>query len=97
MSNTPSQPAFANPVTARIAAFLVEIGIPVEAADLPAHSFLPGIRLETGRLLVDATRLKHPGDLLHEAGHIAVMTPERRARRQDDAGKNLGEEIGAIA
>lgn len=90
-------PAFSDPQTARIAAFLAGIGIPVEAADLPDRCFVPGIRIERGRLLVDEARLTHPGDLLHEAGHIAVMTPEVRARRSLDISQNLGDEVAAIA
>ncbi len=65
--------------TARITAFLREIGIGVTAADLaPDDSFLPGIRLERGGLLVDESRLAYPGDLLHEAGHIAAAPPAVR-------------------
>lgn len=40
----------------------------------PDEGFLPGIRLERGVLLVDDSQLAYPGDLLHEAGHVA-MTP----------------------
>ncbi len=90
-------PAFADPQTARIAAFLCEIGIPVETADLQGRCFVPGIRIERGRLLVDEARMTYPGDLLHEAGHIAVMTPEVRARRSLDISQNMGDEIAAIA
>lgn len=90
-------PIFADPLTARIAAFLAGIGIPVEAADLPGRCFVPGIRIERGRLLVDEARMTYPGDLLHEAGHIAVMTPAVRARRSLDISQNLGDEIAAIA
>jgi hypothetical protein len=63
---------FADPLTARIVDFLIGIGIPVEAAELPDDTFLPGIALERGTLLVDEARLAYPGDLLHEAGHIAA-------------------------
>jgi hypothetical protein len=63
---------FADELTTRIADFLVEIGIPVEPADLPDGPFLPGVALERGGLLVDEARLDYPGDLLHEAGHVAV-------------------------
>ena len=62
---------FDDPLTARIAAFLVEVGIPFERADVP-ESFLPGVTLDRGRLLVDQSRLAYPGDLLHEAGHVAA-------------------------
>ena len=64
--------AFASPLTNRIVDFLVEIGIPVEAAELGDDCFLPGIALRRGGLLVDDARLAYPGDLLHEAGHIAA-------------------------
>jgi hypothetical protein len=68
-------------VTARVTAFLGEIGIPVTPAELaPDAGFLPGIRLEAGGLLVDEARLEYPGDLLHEAGHIAAAPPEARER-----------------
>ena len=63
---------FDDPLTDRIAGFLVEIGIAVRAAELPDDRFLPGIALERGDLLVDEGRLAHPGDLLHEAGHVAA-------------------------
>ena len=63
------------PVVARIFAFLAQIGIGVVESDLPS-TFLPGVGIRGGCLHVDRSRLLWPGDLLHEAGHIAV-TPER--------------------
>lgn len=88
---------FADPVVGRLAGFLREIGLEVEARDLPGPCFLPGVRVDRGRLLVDEARLLHPGDLLHEAGHLAIVTAAERAERHDDVGADLGEEIGAIA
>lgn len=88
---------FADPTADRIAGFLEEIGVEVHACDLPDACFLPGVRVERGRLRVDEARLLHPGDLLHEAGHLAVMTAADRAERQGDVGADLGEEIGAVA
>jgi hypothetical protein len=88
---------FAEPVTARIVDFLREIGVEVEACDLPDPCFLPGVRVDRGRLLVDEARLLYPGDLLHEAGHVAILTAAERGERHGDVGADLGEEIGAIA
>jgi hypothetical protein len=52
----------------------------VEPASLiPEEAFLPGMRLERGALLVDASQLTYPGDLLHEAGHVAMTPAELRA------------------
>jgi hypothetical protein len=66
-----------SPEAARIATWLRGIGIPVTAAEL-ASSFLPGLTIEAGGMLVDEARLEYPGDLLHEAGHIAVAPPSAR-------------------
>lgn len=88
---------FSNPHTIAIAAFLAEIGIPVEAAPITEKTFLPGILIDHGRLLVDESQLQYPGDLLHEAGHLAVMEPARRAAAHGSPGDELGEEIAAMA
>ena len=70
--------------TERIVAFLAEIGIEVVPAELDDSTFLPGIAVDRGRLLVDEARLTWPGDLLHEAAHIAVAPPEARPRMTGD-------------
>jgi hypothetical protein len=70
---------FADPLTERLAEFVREIGIEVRPASLPEHTFLPGLDISHGALLVDEARLTHPGDILHEAGHIAVADPAERS------------------
>jgi hypothetical protein len=75
---------FADPTTARIVAFLRGIGLRVEAAELGDGTFLPGIAVERGGLLVDEARLTWPGDLLHEAAHVALAPPEARPRMTGD-------------
>jgi hypothetical protein len=60
------------PPTARIVDFLCGIGIEVIESELGGDTFLPGLRLDAGRLLMDPERLTYPGDLLHEGGHVAV-------------------------
>lgn len=59
--------------------FLREIGLTVRETAVPADSFLPGLRIEDGALLVDRQQLLYPGDILHEAGHLAVVPAEVRA------------------
>ena len=54
-------------------AFLNGIGIQILFKKLDAGCFLPGLTIENGILLVDRPALKYPGDILHEAGHIAVV------------------------
>lgn len=77
--------------------FLQDIGLTVRRATLPEGTFLPGIRLEPGGVVIDEGRLAHPGDLLHEAGHLAVLTPEERATAGDNLASGPGEEMAAIA
>ena len=85
-----------HPDTIRILDFLAEIGIPVSRGRIAGDSFLPGIEVRSGGLVLDPARPFHPGDLLHEAGHVAVTDPADRptlcAVRDDP-----GEEMAAIA
>ena len=81
----------------RIVGFLREIGLAVWVAEIDGPTVLPGIKVVNGGLVVDPARLKYPGDLLHEAGHLAVMPAARRAQANDDTGSDGGEEMAAIA
>jgi len=80
----------------RIFTFLREIGFNIHLAELPEKTFLPGIQLIANGLNVDIDALLYPGDLLHEAGHLAVMPPEHRYLDVPPTG-DAGEEIAAIA
>ena len=79
----------------KIVGFLREIGLGVRLAALEGETFLPGVSLEPGGLVVDAEKLLYPGDLLHEAGHLAVMLPEVRRVAGPDVGIDMGDEIAA--
>jgi hypothetical protein len=74
---------------------LRQIGLTVRIASLDAATFLPGVTLEPGGLIVDPERLLYPDDLLHEAGRLAKMLPAQRARADSNAGPNMGDEIAA--
>lgn len=52
--------------------FLEEIGIELREGEVPSDSFLPGVCIRTGGVVYDRAKLLYPGDILHEAGHIAV-------------------------
>jgi len=80
-----------------IMTFLRSIGLTVHTAAIAKPTFLPGMCLEAGVLIVDWTQLKFPGDLLHEAGHLAVVPPERRCTLSDNVGSDAAEEMMAIA
>ena len=84
-----------DPIAERIVGFIREIGLRVETGTAPA-GLLPGLGVRRGGLVVDAARLAHPGDLLHEAGHLAVCDPARLTTL-DDVGDEPGEEMAALA
>jgi hypothetical protein len=87
---------FENPLAGRIASFLQQIGIEVRTVTLGRATPCPGVWVERGVLLVDEAQLAEPGDLLHEAGHIAVCDPAVRAELTV-IGDDPGEEMAAIA
>jgi hypothetical protein len=86
-----------DPTATRIVDWLREIGLTVRTAPLDADTFLPGVTLEPGGLVFDPERLLYPGDLLHEAGHLATMLPAERAATGSNAGSDMGYEIAAQA
>ncbi len=46
---------------------------------------------------MDPAKLSFPGDLLHEAGHLALLTEQQRNQVTGNVGDSGGEELGAIA
>ena len=83
----------------KILFFLNEIGIEVIEKEL-GDTFLPGLSLGSNCIYIDYEKLLYPGDILHEAGHLAV-TPavDRKLIGTDMMSSDWptdGEEIGAI-
>jgi hypothetical protein len=81
----------------RIIRFVRAVGLPVRACRIDGPTILPGITVSAGTLVVDDARLRWPGDLLHEAGHLAVVPAERRGRLERDVRATPAEEMMAIA
>ena len=65
--------------------FLNDIGIQTIFSTIEYDSFLPGLSIERGMIIIDTDLLKHPGDILHEAGHIAVVPAADRSRLTEEA------------
>ena len=59
--------------------FLTTIGIVVKFEPIDSATFLPGVSIENGQIIVDREKMKYPGDILHEAGHIAVVPAKDRS------------------
>ncbi len=88
-------------IIVKVIKFLSEIGVPVIPGPLEGDCFLPGIQIMNGEMHIDQAQLLYPGDILHEAGHIAIVPPAERYTLND---KSIGqrpmrdaEEMMAIA
>ncbi|MBV9958362.1 MAG: hypothetical protein JO360_08075 [Acidobacteria bacterium] len=86
---------FSDPLVTKLADFVRSVGIGVEACSIDWKSRFPGLDIRQGAVLVDESRLLHPGNILHEAGHIAVHDPVRRCEPKFSPTK--GEEMSALA
>jgi hypothetical protein len=89
MADEIAERAFNEPLTLTIVNFLIHIGLEVRSSEIGERTFLPGIMIERGTLRIDKAKLKYPGDLLHEAGHLALMSPGRRSRVQVDSSQSV--------
>lgn len=81
--------------------FLNEIGIETRFEKLDNPCFLPGISIRNGAVIIDTALLKYPGDILHEAGHVAVVPAAERptltASAIEKRERREAEEMMAIA
>lgn len=80
-----------------MAGFLAGVGLETAPAVFAEAGFLEGLMISHGVLLIHEARLTYPGDLLHEAGHLAVIPGEKRKRLSGSAGDDPGAEMAAIA
>ncbi len=87
-------------IITKILSFLEEIGIPFQPSSISETTFLPGLKIESGQLIYDPERLLYPGDLLHEAGHLAVIPASDRPLLSDQVvitnQSKDGDEIAAM-
>ena len=74
--------------------FLAGIGIEVLEDAIPGNTFLPGLEIRQGKLVYDREKLLYPGDLLHEAGHIAVSNKNERDGLNENITDNHPEKSG---
>jgi hypothetical protein len=75
--------------------FLQTIGIEIKDAFLEDEDcFLPGFLIKDGIILIDKSKVMYPGDILHEAAHIAIVPAAERYHLQ---GENMGQRSNADA
>lgn len=84
----------------KIICFLEDIKLKTIEKELSNDTFLPGLELGPDCLFIDYSKLQYPGDILHEAGHLAVTQAcERKHIGTESMDKNWpsqGDEIGAM-
>lgn len=94
-------PQFHNPLTQKISDFLDVIGIKTLPKVINEETFLPGIRIVEGEIWVDENKMLSPGDILHEAGHLAIFPKETQQKITDSVVVNEAsqgaDEMAAIA
>lgn len=83
-------------VIEKIFTFLRRIGLTVQEGTVPSSGLLPGVQLVANGLRVERDALLYPGDLLHEAGHLAVLSPKQRAAEFPTV-NDPAEEMAALA
>ena len=86
---------FADPLVAKLATFVESIGIQTQACPITCKTLFPGLDVYRGAVLIDEDQLIRPGNILHEAGHIAVHDPARRFNEKFSPSR--GEELSALA
>jgi hypothetical protein len=70
--------------------------LPLRFGTSALDGVLPGIVLEHGTMVVDRDRAL-PGDVLHEAGHLALLPPHARSAAHGRLASAPGDEMAAMA
>ena len=89
-----------NTVIDKMLGFIKAMGLEYQFDTIEAKTFLPGLDFREGALIIDHDKLLYPGDILHEAGHLACMPPDIRKTMTGDLENNnlnQGGEMMAIA
>jgi hypothetical protein len=94
-SNNEPQECFEDPLVIKLVTFVRQLGIDVTACAIDWKTQFPGLEIRAGAVLVDESQLLHPGNILHEAGHVAVHDPATRSLSKFTPSR--GEELGALA
>jgi hypothetical protein len=80
----------------RVLDFVRSLGIRVDERPIERPTLVSGIDIVRGGLVIEASRLCKPADILHEAGHIALTDPEKRPLLDGTIDGSPAEEMTAI-
>ncbi|MDG1825798.1 MAG: hypothetical protein P8H62_05960 [Henriciella sp.] len=68
--------------------FLERVGFPFAFREITQRTFVPGLLLSEGMLFINQEKCTFIGDILHEAGHLSVLTPTERTSVDGDVGED---------
>ncbi len=85
---------YGRPIAHQIATSKRSVQCPVNGS--PSHTD-SGLTIDRAGIAVDTPTCKDPGDLLHEAGHLAIIPAVERTLISGNAGSDPGHEMAAIA
>jgi hypothetical protein len=86
-----------SPIVESMVTFIADVGVASHYAAHGAPTVLPGLAIDQGTLLIDIELLTWPGDILHEAAHIALTPPQRRPLLGGRLAITPAEEMAALA
>jgi hypothetical protein len=69
--------------------FLTGLGFNLRRNSIGWRTFVPGIFVNGMTIMVDSDRLLSPGDIFHDAGHVATVPSMFRDRLRGNVGKSL--------
>ena len=84
-------------VLPEIVGFIRGIGITLHEEAITRATLVPGIDIIGGTLRIAPEQMCQPADVLHEAAHIALTTPELRPTLDGTIASSPAEELSAIA
>ena len=84
-------------VVATILRFLEEIGIAARPSHADHRGVVPGVHVVNGAIEFNPEAMLYPGDLLHEAAHIAFTPSAERSSLSGRLDTGPGDEMAAIA
>ncbi|MEO8885322.1 MAG: hypothetical protein ABI367_04605, partial [Mucilaginibacter sp.] len=70
-----------------ILSFFQDIGLAHLLGPVETGAVMPGLTIKNGVIVIDTEQLLYPGDMLHEAGHVATMPPSGRHTMNGMLGK----------
>jgi len=77
--------------------FVRSLPLPVRLLDDVPDPVFAGMKVARGEILLAPAQIENPGDVLHEAGHLAIVAAADRPRFPEECKPTGGQELAALA